>query len=186
MGTWKLFFTPVTGRRAVIVDAVQQHCLIAHHDAAFLQGVQGPLGLRAQFARVVELGDQTEMFLRAVFLEQVQQLLIHVNPHGQNHRRAAANPDDIQMLHAAQLLQVFMEHGRGVEQGVAAGKQNIADLVMLADIRQDLVAPRLRFPAFQTHQALAEAMAAVHGAGIGGENQRRLSVLVLQACQHRI
>ena len=79
-----------------------------------------------------------------------------------------------------------MEHGRGVEQGVAAGKQNIADLVMLADIRQDLVAPRLRFPAFQTHQALAEAMAAVHGAGIGGENQRRLSVLVLQACQHRI
>ena len=104
-------------------------------------------GLRAQFARVVELGDQTEMFLRAVFLEQVQQLLIHVNPHGQNHRRAAANPDDIQMLHAAQLLQVFMEHGRGVEQGVAAGKQNIADLVMLADIRQDLVAPRLRFPA---------------------------------------
>lgn len=93
------------------------------------------------------------------------------------------------MLHAAERFQVFPENSRRREQGVPAGEQHIVDFRVLPDIVQNFVASARGLPTFlflKAYHALAETMTAVHGAGAGRENQRRLAVFMLEAVQNRV
>lgn len=67
-----------------------------------------------------------------------------------------------------------------VEQAVAAGNQYVAEFGMAADIGNHLIGMGQNFFFGQADEPFAKAVAAVHGAEIGGEQQRSLGIFMLQ------
>lgn len=102
----------------VIIDAAQQHALIAHNHAALVKGIQSLARLSRNFLGMIELGRHVEALLPPIVPENAQQLSIFIDAHGQDHGRAGADPDGVKMFHAAKCVQILLENGRGCKQGV--------------------------------------------------------------------
>ena len=90
------------------------------------------------------------------------------------------------MLHGGEVLEVVIDDAVAVEQTVAAGNQDIVELSVLADIVGHLVELSHDLIFRKAHEALAEAVAAVHGAEIGGKQKGSLRIFVLQAAHFGI
>ena len=104
----------------------------------------------------------------------------------QHHGNPGADADVAQVLDGAERLQVLPDAAVLVDQGVAAGEQHVVDLRMGADVGRHLAQVACDFIGVAAHHALAEAVAAVHRALVGGQHQRGLPVLVLHARDHGV
>ena len=82
-----------------IVYAFQKHCLILYNNPAIKQGAYGSGGFRRYFSRMIELGNNIQLLLSALFFQTGKQLFIHINPHGVHCRRSRCYSDEIEMLH---------------------------------------------------------------------------------------
>ena len=71
-----------------------------------------------------------------------------------------------------------------VQKGIPAGYEHIGYFRVGGDVGSHLVHISGCLAAGDSHQPLAEAMPAIHGAPVGGQDECRLPVLVLQAGQH--
>ena len=87
------------------------------------------------------------------------------------------------MLNGRQLAEIAGNDLVGIHEGIPAGYEDVGDLPVIPHIGHRLVHPAVQLVAGQAHHPLAEAMAAVHGALVGGQQQGRLGVLVLKSLQ---
>ena len=69
---------------------------------------------------------------------------------------------------------------------VAAGEDGVRDLLMCADISDHLVEMACDLLIGKADEPLAEAVAAIHGAAVGRQDQRALAVLMLHAGADRV
>ena len=106
-----------------VVDAGQEHGLVAHRQAGLGQPVDGTRDLGRDLVRVVEVEVDPQ---RVVLLEHLAQLV--VDPLGQEDRHARADPDDLDVGDLAQAAEDRLEELRGERQAVTAGDQHVADL----------------------------------------------------------
>ena len=88
------------------------------------------------------------------------------------------------MFNGAECLQIPAYDLIAVQKGIPAGYEHIGYFRVGDDVGSHLVHISGCFAAGDSHQPLAEAMPAIHGAPVGGQDERRLPVLVLQAGQH--
>ena len=166
---------------AAVVHAAQQHRLVAHLHAAHHQLAHGARGLRRQLAGVVELGDDDERLALAVFLEHVQQLAVAVDALGERDGQAGAETYQVEVVDGREAAEIALDDVVGVHQRVAARDEDVVDLAVRGDVGDGLVRHFQQLVVREAHEALAEAVAAVHGADVGGEQQHRGLVLVLQS-----
>ena len=84
------------------------------------------------------------------------------------------------MFDIDELFQVAADHRIAVQEGVATGNERVADFRVLPDVIGHLRHVISGLVVGDPHQAFAETVTAVHGAAVGGQDQHRLIVLVLQ------
>lgn len=117
-----------------VVDAGQQHALVAQGDTGVGQHGAGLGGLGGDLVGVVEVGVQPH---GVILLQHVAQR--GSDALGQHDGGAGADADDLHVGDLAQLgddvLQALVAH----QQGVAAGQQHVADLGRIADVLDGLV-----------------------------------------------
>ena len=166
-----------------VVHAPQQNRLVAYLYPPLQHTAHGPLRLFRQLTGVVELSDQVQRFLFRVLCEQVQELAVAIDAFRQRHRHAGAEADEIQMLYGRQFPEVPLNDVVGVHKGIAAGDQDIGNLLVLLDIGCGIVHPFVQLLLGQPHHPLAEAVTAVHSALVRAQQQHSLGVFVLQAVQ---
>ena len=106
-----------------VVDAGQQHALVADREPGLRQLVDRARDLRGDLVRVVEVEVDPQ---RVVLLEHLAQLV--VDPLRQEDRHPRADPDDLDVRDLAQAAQDRLEQLRRQRQAVAAGDQDVADL----------------------------------------------------------
>ena len=164
----------------VVVDAPHQNRLVPHGHAPPGHGPEGPGGLSRQLPGVVEVGHQDQGLFLPIFLKEVQELRVAINALRQGHGHPGAEADQVQVLDGGELPEVALQDVVGVHEGVPAGNQDVVDLLVFRHIGHGLVYPLVQLRVGEAHHPLAETVAAVHGALVGGQEQGRLGVLVLQ------
>ena len=106
-----------------VVDAGEQHALVADRQAGLRQLVDRARDLGRDLVRVVEVEVDPQ---RVVLLEHLAQLV--VDPLRQEDRHPRPDPDDLDVRDLAQPAQDRLEQLRREGQAVAAGDQDVADL----------------------------------------------------------
>ena len=160
-----------------VVDAGQQHALVAQGDTGVGQHGAGLGGLGGDLVGVVEVGVQPH---GVILLQHVAQC--GSDALGQHDGGAGADADDLHVGDLAQLgddvLQALVAH----QQGVAAGQQHVADLGRIADVLDGLVdLIHGQAGVVLAGEAAAGAVAAVHGALVGDQQQAAVGIAVGQA-----
>ena len=112
-----------------VVDAGEQHRLVAQRNAGATEGVAGARELGRDLVGVVDVDVHPQ---RVVLGEHLAQLL--VDPLRQEHRHPGADPDDLDVGDLAQAADRGLEQLRGEGQAVAARDQHVADLRRAADV----------------------------------------------------
>ena len=128
---------------------------------------------------MVILGDHVNLFLAAVAPQDVQKLPIPGDPGREDHRYPGAEADQVEVPDAAQGAEIPLDDGVGIEEGVPARNEHVADLPVRADITDHIVEVARNLLIGQPDKALAEAVPAVHRALVGRKDHRRLTVFVL-------
>ena len=157
-----------------VVDAGQQHALVAQGDTGVGQHGAGLLRLGGDLLGMVEVGVQPH---GVILLQHVAQR--GSDALGQHDGGAGADADDLHVGDLAQLgddvLQALVAH----QQGVAAGQQHVADLGRIADVLDGLVdLIHGQAGVVLAGEAAAGAVAAVHGALVGGQQQHAVRIAV--------
>ena len=163
----------------VIIHAFEQHRLVLHNNAHLIEQTDHRPGRGGQFPGVVEMGDNVNLLFRGVSSENLLEPLVLQHPVRQHHRNPGSKADQIQMVHSGKGRQILFNHGVRQHERIPAGNQNIGNLGVLGDVADSAVEVLADFLIAHAHQPFAEAMTAVHGTMVSGQNQRRLAVLVL-------
>ena len=138
--------------------------MTAHGDAATDQFLTGSLSLRGDLPGMVELGDEPD---GTVPVQNPAQARVY--PLGQDHRDPGADADDLDMRDATKAGQDPVQAGVTQGQGIAAGKEHLADLGVEAQIGEGLFLLCLIFYGDSPGpEALPETVSAVYGATVRG------------------
>ena len=166
----------------VVIDAAQQHGLVAHRHTGLQKPVDGLSGVGGEFVGVVEVGVDPEGMIAT---EEVAQGV--VDAVRQLHRHPRAEPDDLNVRNrtqaAQQPVQVFFIKG----ERVAAGQEHVADL----GVGSEVVEGVLEFAFFHEERrvadhAFAKAVAAVDGALRRHTKRHAVAVVVDQVFDGRV
>lgn len=122
-------------------------------------------------------------FLVGVFAQKFCQFRVGGDSLGEDDGGPGPEADEVQMRNLAEDGEVFLKGLIAVHEGVAAADEDVVDFGMLLDIVCDIPDFAADFVLCKAHHALSEAVAAVHGALVGGQDEGGLFVLVLQAGQ---
>ena len=159
-----------------VIDAGQQHALVAQRDTGVGQHGAGLGGLGGDLVGVVEVGVQPD---GVILLQHVAQL--GGDALRQHHGSAGADADDLHVGDLTQLgddvLQALVAH----QQGVAAGQQHVADLGSVADVLDGLIhLIHGQAGVVLAGEAAAGAVTAVHGALVSDQQQAAVGIAVGQ------
>ena len=159
-----------------VIDAGQQHALVAQRDTGVGQHGAGLGGLGGDLVGVVEVGVQPD---GVILLQHVAQL--GSDALRQHHGGTGADADDLHVGDLTQLgddvLQALVAH----QQGVAAGQQHVADLGRIADVLDGLVdLIHGQAGVVLAGEAAAGAVTAVHGALVSDQQQAAVGIAVGQ------
>ncbi len=156
----------------LVVDALQQYALVAHHHAAFSDSGQCGSGIFAKFVDVVEVCIEPEAF---VLLEYVKQAVCKALR--QHHRRAGTQADDVHVLDLHQLAQYLVQPLIAQGERITATEDDVTYFLVFADVFDGSVHVffghgRIVFTGFSA----ARAMAAIHGALVGKQQQHTIRI----------
>ena len=174
----------LTEHRGIVVHAAQQHGLIAHDAPGTAQRGDRGGGFRRDLPRVVELRHNKDRFPRRIARERFAERL--VDPFRPGDGRACAEADVVQMADGRERVEIARDRLVAVEERIAAGEEHVRDLLMLADVSGHALKVRRDLLVRQPHEALSEAVAAVHGASVRCEHHGGLQVFVLEAGDARV
>ena len=169
-----------------IVDAAQQHGLVAHLHAAVEQCAHRAQRFTRKLPRVVKLCDDVDRLYVGVLIEHVEQLAVSVDALRQRDRQARAEADKVKVVYCRQLPQIALNDVVRVQQRIPAGDEDVVYLRVAADVFNDLIDALVEFLIAQADEPFAEAVAAVHRALVRREQQDCAFILVLQALKLRV
>ena len=159
-----------------VVDACEQNTLVAEGNTCVCKHLTCALALFGDFIGMVEMRVQPNGM---VLFEHCAKL--RGDPLRHDNRGSAAEADDFNMGHLAQLADDVFKLFVALHECVAAGKKNIANFGMIADIVETfldlaignggIVLPR---------KPAAGAVTAVHGALVGDKEQNPVRITMSQ------
>ena len=165
-----------------VVDAAQQHGLVAQRDAGVGQARQCLFGLGGELVGVVEVGVEPDGM---VLLQHLAQL--GGDALGADHGGAAAETDDLDMRDGAEALDDVLELLVGDHEAVAAAEQHVAHLRCALDVGDALLdALAGALVVLLAGETATGAVAAVHGAHVGDEEEHAVWIAVCEAGSGRV
>ena len=159
-----------------VVDACKQNTLVAEGNACVCKHLTCALALFGDFIGMVEMRVQPNGM---VLFEHCAKL--RGDPLRHDNRGSAAETDDFNMGHLAQLADDVFKLFVALHECVAAGKKNIANFGMIADIVETFLDLAIGNGGIMLpRKPAAGAVTAVHGALVGDKEQDPVRITMSQ------
>ena len=159
-----------------VVDACKQNTLVAEGNACVCKHLTCALALFGDFVGMVEMRVQPNGM---VLFEHGAKL--RGDPLRHDNRGSAAETDDFNMRHLAQLADDVFKLFIALHECVAAGKKNIANFGMIADIVETFLDLAIGNGGIMLpRKPAAGAVTAVHGALVGDKEQDPVRITMSQ------
>lgn len=159
-----------------VVDACEQNTLVAEGNACVCKHLTCALALFGDFIGMVEMRVQPNGM---VLFEHCAKL--RGDPLRHDNRGSAAETDDFNMGHLAQLADDVFKLFVALHECVAAGKKNIANFGMIADIVETFLDLAIGNGGIMLpRKPAAGAVTAVHGALVGDKEQNPVRITMSQ------
>lgn len=159
-----------------VVDACKQNTLVAEGNACVCKHLTCALALFGDFIGMVEMRVQPNGM---VLFEHCAKL--RGDPLRHDNRGSAAETDDFNMGHFAQLADDVFKLFVALHECVAAGKKNIANFGMIADIVETFLDLAIGNGGIMLpRKPAAGAVTAVHGALVGDKEQDPVRITMSQ------
>lgn len=159
-----------------VVDACKQNTLVAEGNACVCKHLTCALALFGDFIGMVEMRVQPNGM---VLFEHCAKL--RGDPLRHDNRGSAAETDDFNMGHLAQLADDVFKLFIALHECVAAGKKNIANFGMIADIVETFLDLAIGNGGIMLpRKPAAGAVTAVHGALVGDKEQNPVRITMSQ------
>ena len=165
-----------------VVHTTQQDGLVAERDTGVGQFGNGFLGFGSHLVGVVEVGVQPDGM---VFLEHVAEIV--GDALGANHGGAAADADYLDMGDGAEAGNDIFQFSVAHHEGIATREEHVAHFGGTLDVLDALLDAVLRrLVILLACKTTAGAVAAIHGAHVGDEEQNAVRVAVGESGSGRI
>ncbi len=159
-----------------VVDACKQNTLVAEGNACVCKHLTCALALFGDFIGMVEMRVQPNGM---ILFEHCAKL--RGDPLRHDNRGSAAEADDFNMGHLAQLADDVFKLFVALHECVAAGKKNIANFGMIADIVETFLDLAIGNGGIMLpRKPAAGAVTAVHGALVGDKEQNPVRITMSQ------
>ena len=165
-----------------VVHAAEQHGLVAQRNTGVSQSGTSGSRFFSHLVGVVEVGIYPDGM---VFLQHIYQIV--GDTLRANHGGTGSQTDNFNMRDGAQTLDDGFQHAVTHHQGIAAGEQHVAHLRGAGDIIDGFLDSfGGRFAVVLAGESTTGAVAAVHGAHVGNQEQHSVGVTVGEARNGRV